>query len=242
MAKKFLKTIILSLTLCLISSSFNIAYALPTKLINVPYINQNDIVYGCEAVSSTMVLQYYGYKISEKDFTDKYLIKKDFYIDVDGKVYGPDPNSAYPGNPYIASGDNCGYGSYASSTANSIDKVLYPARHQTKVIIGMELSDIVANYIDRDIPVLIWATMDMREPKQGDSWIIDYVDENSQYEIGDEFVWIAGEHCLVLGGDDDDNYYFNDPYKNHGVIAYNKDLVNQRFNDLGKQAVVVLKI
>ena len=29
----------------------------PTKLINVPYINQNDIVYGCEAVSATMLLK-----------------------------------------------------------------------------------------------------------------------------------------------------------------------------------------
>jgi uncharacterized protein YvpB len=52
---------------------------------------------------------------------------------------------------------------------------------------------------------------------------------------------MKGEHCLVLVGYDDNNYYFNDPYKNHGVIPYEKKLVNQRFLELGKQSVVILE-
>ena len=88
-----------------------------TKLINVPYINQNDIVYGCEAVSATMLLNYFGYKVSEKEFTDKYLLRKNWYIGKDGKAYGPDPNAAYPGDPYKSGGVNCGFGSFAPSTA-----------------------------------------------------------------------------------------------------------------------------
>ncbi|MBO6127105.1 MAG: C39 family peptidase [Clostridia bacterium] len=92
----------------------------PTKLINVPYINQNEIVYGCEAVSSTMLLQYYGYEINEQEFTDKYLIKKDWFVGSDNKPYGPDPYAAYPGDPYKSSGENCGFGSFAPSTAKSI--------------------------------------------------------------------------------------------------------------------------
>ena len=213
----------------------------PTKLINVPYINQNDIVYGCEAVSSTMLLQYYGQKISEKEFTDKYLIQKDWFVGSDNKSYGPDPYAAYPGNPYKSSGENCGFGSFAPSTAKSIDKVLDAKRHQTKITTGMNLIDLIKNYIDKNIPVLIWATMDMKETNSGYSWITNYVDENSPYKIGDTFTWPRGEHCLVLVGYDDNNYYFNDPYKNHGLIAYEKKLVNQRFLELGKQSVVILE-
>jgi len=213
----------------------------PTKLINVPYINQNEIVYGCEAVSSTMLLQYYGYEINEQEFTDKYLIKKDWFVGSDNKPYGPDPYAAYPGDPYKSSGENCGFGSFAPSTAKSIDKVLDAERHQTKVTTGMNLIDLIKNYVDKNIPVLIWATMDMKETSPGYSWIINYVDENSPYKIGDIFTWMKGEHCLVLVGYDDNNYYFNDPYKNYGLIAYEKNLVKQRFLELGQQSVVILE-
>ncbi len=216
-------------------------FKIPSKIINVPYINQNEIVYGCEAVSATMLLQYYKYSISEKDFTDNYLIQKDWYQDSDGKIYGPDPNAAYPGNPYIAGGNNCGFGSYACSTAKSIDKILDFSKHKTKVTTGMSLDDLISNYIDKDVPALIWATMDMKQSNSGFSWIVNYVDENSPYKIGDVFTWIRGEHCLVLVGYDDDNYYFNDPYKNHGLVYYEKSLVNQRFLELGKQSVVILE-
>ena len=40
------------------------------KIIDVPYINQLDVVFGCEAVSATMVLQFYGCDLSWRDFPD----------------------------------------------------------------------------------------------------------------------------------------------------------------------------
>ena len=212
------------------------------KIIEVPYLSTEEIVYGCEAVSATMLLQYYGYDISEKVFTDECLIQKDWHYGEDGKAYGPDPYAAYPGNPYIQSGENCGYGCFAHVTAKSVAKVLDDSKHQVKVTAGMNLVDIVKNYIEKDIPVLIWATMDMRPTCPGDSWIINYVDENSPYKLGDEFTWFKSEHCLVLVGYDNENYYFNDPYENHGLICYNKEIVNQRFLELGKQSVVILEM
>ena len=211
------------------------------KIIDVPYINQNDIVYGCEAVSSTMLLQYYGYKINEKDFTDKYLIKKDWHIE-DGKIYGPDPDAAFPGDPYISSGLNCGFGSYSPSTAKSINKILDSSKHKAVSQKGLSLEEITEKYIKNDVPVLIWATMNMREPKKTTSWIIDYVDENSKLKIGDEFTWLSEEHCLVLVGYDDENYYFNDPYKNHGRIAYKKSLVEERYTAMGSQCVYITNV
>ncbi len=211
------------------------------KIIDVPYINQDKIVYGCEAVSSTMLLQYCGYKLSAKEFTDNYLIKKDWYIGKNKKIYGPDPNAAFPGNPYKSSGINCGFGCYAPSTAKSINKILDQEKHEVKVTTGTSIHDLIEKYIDNDIPLLIWATMGMSPSRKTMSWIINYVDENSKLKIGDTYTWTAGEHCLVLVGYDKDKYYFNDPYKNHGLIGYQKSLVEKRFDELGKQSLVILQ-
>lgn len=213
----------------------------PIKLIKVPYINQDNIVYGCEAVSTTMLLKYFGYKVSEKEFTDEYLIKKDWYIGQDGESYGPDPNAAYPGNPYQSGGENCGFGSFAPSTAKSIKRVLYEKKHKVSFSTDLNLDEIIKKYIDNDIPVLIWATTDMKPTSKGYSWIINYTDENSKLKKGDKFTWKNYEHCLVLVGYDDKNYYFNDPYKNHGLIYYKKELVKKRFSELGNQSLVILK-
>ncbi len=61
-------------------SSNQISKTKQEKIINnVPYINQKDekIPSGCEAVSATMLMNYYGYELKAKDFIDKYFIKKD---------------------------------------------------------------------------------------------------------------------------------------------------------------------
>ncbi len=211
-----------------------------SKIINVPYVGQNDIPSGCEAVSATMILQYFGYMISARDFTDNFLIKKDWMMKKGRKIYAADPNSAYPGNPYIAHGYNCGFGCYAPALAKSINNFLNGHNHKAFLTTGTTIKELISNYINNDIPVLIWATMDMKPSRLGSRWIIDYVDENAKYKIGDLFTWIAGEHCLVLVGYDDTNYYFNDPYKNHGFIAYEKSIVEQRFSELGCQSIVLL--
>ena len=213
------------------------------KIINVPYINQDEIVSGCEAVSATMLLQYYGYEITAKDFTDQFLIKKDWYITKNKNkiIYGPDPNSAYSGNPYKKSGENCGFGCYAPALTKSLNKALDKQTHEAIVTTGTSLNDILENYVNKDIPVIIWATMDMKRAKKGMSWTINYTDENSVYNKGDKFTWVSGEHCLVLVGYDEDNYRFNDPYKNHGLISYKKNIVEKRFTELGNQSVAILK-
>jgi len=206
---------------------------------NVPYINQYNekIPSGCEAVSATMLINYYGYELTAQKFISDYLIKKDWYIK-NGVIYGPDPNAAYPGDPYISKGINCGFGSYAPATAKSMNNVLDPSKHQAIWKKGLELSEIAEKYIKNDIPVLIWATTNMKESKPGMKWTVDYVDENSKLKEGDQFTWIAGEHCLVLIGYDDKNYYFNDPCATE-ACAYEKSIVEKRYEELGKQCVYI---
>lgn len=211
------------------------------KIIDVPYINQLDVVFGCEAVSATMVLQFYGCDLSWRDFTDSYLIRRDWRLD-NGVIYGPDPWAAYPGDPYKDSGLNCGYGCYAPCLAKSMNKVLSQKKLKAVATSGLKLVDLTANYIDKGEPVILWATMDMAPSHLGTSWIIDYVDENSCLRLGDYFTWNGNEHCLVLVGYDSTQYFFNDPYKNRGLIGYDKGLAESRFLEQGSQSVVVRRI
>ncbi|MDO5309051.1 MAG: C39 family peptidase [Planctomycetia bacterium] len=209
------------------------------KLIRVPYEHQLDVVYGCEAVSATMALQFYSVDITWRQFTDEYLITKPWHVDENGECFGPDPYAAYPGNPYQDSGPNCGFGCYAPALAKAMNKVLPQDKLHAVVTSNLKLCDLVMNYIDKGEPVVMWATMDMLPSRLTRTWTIDYVDENSHFRLGDKFTWNGNEHCLVLVGYDAQNYFFNDPYKNHGLIAYPKELVEQRFREQGSQSLVV---
>lgn len=42
---------------------------------------------------------------------------------------------------------------------------------------------------------------------------------------GTDFAWKCNEHCLLLVGYDDENYWFNDPWHDHGVCPQPKQLV-----------------
>lgn len=156
------------------------------------------------------------------------------------KIHAADPSSAYSGNPYISRGYNCGFGCYAPALAKSLNVFLSGQNHKAVLTTGSSITSLLDNYVKQDIPVLIWATMGMAPSRPGSKWSINYIDESSSYKIGDTFTWIDGEHCLVLVGYNENNYYFNDPYKNHGLIAYNKAIVEKRFNELGCQSLVLL--
>lgn len=212
-------------------------------LIDVPYMHQLDVVFGCEAVSATMQLQFFGVEIDWPEFTDDFLIKKPWREDENGRRFGPDPNAAYPGDPYRDSGPNSGYGCYAPALAKSMNAAIKDRGKDGEIVAlvttGLKLVDLKNNYLDAGKPVLIWATMDMAPSRLTRTWTIDYVDENSPYRLGDQFVWNGNEHCLVLVGYDAENYYFNDPYKNHGLIGYERKLVEQRFLEMGSQSVVI---
>ncbi|KAH0796030.1 C39 family peptidase [Histomonas meleagridis] len=206
-----------------------------TKLIKVPYINQSNIPSGCEAVSATMLMQYYGVNITPDNFIHDCLEVRS-WSSQNGRKYAADPNYAYVGNPYVRSGNNCGYGCYAPCLAKAMNKKLAPS-YQAQVEIGRNLSDIIRCYTNDNIPVLIWATMNMTKMRITDSWTINYPDDKK----GQTFQWKGGEHCLVLVGYDSNHYIFNDPYNNNGVCKFPKNLVEESYNSLGKQMLTIFK-
>lgn len=197
------------------------------KLISVPYISQaGEYPTGCEVVSTSMLLKYYGYDISVDEFIDDYL-ESSFLEKVNGKLYGPNPNEAFVGDPRSV----YSYGCYAPVIVNSLNKILRK-EHWVKNTTGSEFSELIENYIDKEIPVLVWTSLNLLPTESGAEWYLR--------ESGEKFQWISNEHCMVLVGYDKDKYYFNDPYEGNGVVGYDKNLVEKRFKELGDQSVVIL--
>ena len=212
-------------------------YVMPKsyKISGVPLVNQNKLPTGCETCSATMLLKFYGYNISETTFADKYLIKKNLSYS-GSKIYGPDPNCAFVGNPYSSSG----FGIYAPAMAKSMNSYLADKSYKAVSLKGKSLEYLAGKYVAQGQPVMVWATINMVASYKTTTWSVNYTDENAQYKYGSKYTWTANEHCLVLTGYDSNYYYFNDPWTNTRTY-YKKSLVNTRYSELGKQAVVMEK-
>lgn len=107
-------------------------------------------------------------------------------------------------------------------------------------ISGKSLEYLSGKYVAQGQPIMVWATINMSPSFKTTTWRVNYTDENAKYKLGSYYTWTAGEHCLLLTGYDKDYYYFNDPWTN-ARTRYSKSLVNTRYNELGKQAVVMVK-
>ena len=82
------------------------------------------------------------------------------------------------------------------------------------------METLLEKYIDRGMPVIFWACIDMKKEIPGPEWKL--------LDSGETFTWISNEHCMLLTGYDEDGYWFNDPHGNNGVIRYPKELVKKR--------------
>ena len=205
----------------------------------VPTIQQADLKAGCETYACTMLLQSLGYDMDEYLFADNYLISSPTSWDEYGNHYGPDMYSAMAGTAYM------GFGIYAPAMAKSMNRYLTAVGSNQKAydLEGVPLEQLCRDYIDHDIPVMVWATTWMWEPGTGEEslhrWIVDYVDpEIGRAQIGDEVYWKEHEHCLVLIGYDETDYYFADSYKG-AVSHFEKALCQQRYEQIGTMAIVV---
>lgn len=192
--------------------------------LSVPQISQYPTLpTGCESVAATMVLQYYGEDIQAEQFAEEWLeCDSNFYYE-DDTYRGPDPTEVFAGNPFSKNS----YGCFAPVIEKAINENSSLCQAQT--IIGESLESLCADYLNQDKPLLIWATMGMRESEEGNTWIL---------EDGSEYTWIAGEHCLVLIGYDASHYYLNDPMSG-ATVGYGKEVVEARYAELGSQAVYI---
>ena len=186
---------------------------------------------GCESVSAVMLLQYLGVEISVDEFIKEYLPCRPFE-DQAGKLIGADPRREFAGSPY----DPDSMGCYAPVIRAALERVLAERGRQIKQgsdedqtektrwrvedLTGFSMEQLCTEYLDRGRPVIFWACIDMKEPVTGPDW---YLEDGRTV-----FTWISNEHCMLLVGYDETNYYFNDPWEHHGTIGYEKTIVEAR--------------
>ena len=197
-------------------------------ILDVPYINQRErYPTGCESVSTVMALQYVGVDITVDEFVDNYLAMGTLpATGINGEKIGCDPWEAFPGSPY----SQYGYGCYAPVIVSAVNKFIDSNTFEVQELYGKPIEELCKDYIDKEIPVVFWATIDMKPAQITNSW----TDEATGKRIN----WVAPMHCLLLVGYDDNFYYFNDPWQRK-ACAYRKSVVKAAYEGMFEQAIVI---
>lgn len=183
---------------------------------------------GCEVVSLTMVLNHLGYDADKLTLAREYLPKMKFYRSK-GMLYGADFRTTFAGDPE----SKRSYGCYAPCIAETARRYLADTDPDRTVydITGTSIDTLMSEYINNNIPVIIWITSDdLHAPKLTDSW---------QTPEGEKVQWVAYEHCVVLTGYDKSHglIYVADPLVGNTSYSYLK--LCQRYADLGMQAIYI---
>jgi len=202
------------------------------------YIDQTEeFPTGCESVTTVMCLNYHNITIQPREFIDNYLDMGDIYYK-DNKKYGPDPTKKFVGSPY----DSNSYGCYEPVIEKALNKIIedrdLKKNFEVIDLTEVPLENIISEYIDKDLPVIFWATIDFKHyyiNYEEDTWFIP--------ETKKEFTWRSNEHCLLLIGYDTEEkkYIFYDPWNNNGQIEIDMDLVKMRHAEQYSMAVVIKK-
>ena len=202
---------------------------------NSVYIDMENILQlpelpvGCEITALTILLRYCGFDADKVDLAKNYLPTSWGNARYeDGKTYKDSFFDYFIGDPFSR-----GYGCFS----NAIEKAAkdYIADHgggfEVKNISGSH-PDVLYDYLAAGTPVLCWATDGMIEPEYYETWYDNVT--------GEQLDWYLNEHCFVLAGFNmsGDLVTLNDPMK--GIIDYNINKFETRYDQMYRQAIVIL--
>ena len=184
---------------------------------------------GCEITSLTMVLRYLGTEADKVDLSRGYLIKEDVTCDENEKYFGPDFRYTFAGDP---EGDSS-YGCMAPCIVRTAQRYIADNEYSLSPVnlSGAEFKELL-DYVEHDVPVIIWSTMELVEPEYKAKW---------QTPENKKVVWPSNEHCVVLTGYDADagTVRTHDPM--NGVLTLDMGAVCTRYEQLEKNAVIIVK-
>lgn len=198
---------------------------------DVPYYSQKNLLpTGCEIVSAKMVLEYYTQEEADiEEMID--LLNCQYPEEIDGLSYAPHPEDAFIGSPW----DESSFGCFAPVIVDTLNTLL-PEQYEAVDTTGMELRKLAETYLPQGKPVLIWATINMQKTFPNVGW---YLYDQRGRTTDEWFQWLANEHCMVLVGYDEEVYYFQDPYENHGLISFGREISETRYAEIGKYSATV---
>ena len=182
---------------------------------------------GCETVSTIMLLRFFGYSVSESTFINRYLPKNnDFYLE-DETLYGPDPTRYFVGSPY----DVGAWGCMSPVIEKALNNYFADCDRYAQAVdlSGKSLDELCRSYVAANIPVLVWATVNMQETYVSITWILPN---------GGVCEWLKGEHCLLLVGFTENCYLFSDPYTG-SLASFPKAKTEIAYEALGRQALTI---
>jgi uncharacterized protein YvpB len=167
-----------------------------------------------------------GYNVDKLTIAREYLPKLDFYWE-DDICYGADFHTTFAGDPE----NEYSYGCYAPCIVTAANSYLSDIGAEVSAYdeTGSDFDSLLTDYIDNDIPVLIWITSsNLHETELTSTWVTPQ---------GTTVQWVAYEHCVVLTGYDMDNgfVYVSDPLV--GNVSYDMSKLKQRYSDMGYQCV-----
>lgn len=195
--------------------------------IPVPTVMQNpELPNGCEITALTAVLNYYGYDVSKTTMADDFLPQVPFSR-VDGDLYGPDPYEAYAGNPRYERG---GFFVYAPP-------IVVAAQDYLDTVGGTEVPldvsgstrEEIYSLLNQGLPVVIWPTLELDEPRVTYSWYI--------YDTHEYFPAPVNLHATVINGYVGNEVHVMDPLK--GQVIYDADAFFESYYGLGSHAMIV---
>ncbi len=171
---------------------------------------------GCEAVSLTNVLNYYGFNLDKFEIVDNYLL----YATEEYPI-------GFGGNPYEEEG-TCIFPKGIVDTANNF-LTEQDSDLRAYEISGTDFSDLY-EYIQQGIPVLLWVT---------DTWDYpEYSDVIYQYENYIYYDYYE-EHCVVFSGyyREDNVVEIQDPHC--GIQVIDRDTIESVYDACGMLAVII---
>lgn len=183
---------------------------------------------GCEITCAAAMLNFFGYDVEKCYLADNYLPVSSEFTEKDGKLFGPDPRKVFVGDPY-----GRGYGCYEDVIAAVLDD--YFSSHDSKnraVILEDANSADLERLLDRGVPLIVWASIDMKPYKYNkvSEW---------QTEDGDTIMWLSNSHTLILTGYDGAFYFFMDCSDKTEIQRYPKETFLSRWKENGSQCIAV---
>ncbi len=192
--------------------SFPQSFELELELIN----QFPELPAGCEAVSLTMILNYYGFDLDKSHIIDNYQVFSDNFV------------LGYCGDPYSAT---TGGGCYAPGMTDTANNFLKDKESplRAKNITGTEFEELF-EYVAAGNPVMVWTTMGMAQSSKG----------YYQYDnLGNAYAWDNMEHCVVLAGYDleANTVIIYDPME--GIMTRDLDLFKASYESMYKMSIIL---
>ncbi|MBU0905929.1 MAG: C39 family peptidase [Firmicutes bacterium] len=197
------------------------------EILNFPIVYQNpELPNGCEITAVTSVFHYYGFYIDKIKMSDYYLYQSPI-VTVNNRRYGPDPNIGYAGSPKNPKNGWYAFAGPIEQAAKVATKSL-DTNLKTENISGSTAEEI-ENWLKQGVPVIMWVTLNLEEPKINGGW---YINGTNKFHRS-----YTNLHTVVLLKSTENEVIIMDPLK--GYVKHDKTTLFKSYDSLNKQAIVI---